>query len=132
MSVKRQWKVMKLAGLPIDEEVRKELVEGILRHKKPKISLFAWNVSSGIAEEAFFSSREAVNNWYVSQKIWEKNVIPKGIIVHTWKTNVDDILQHTANNSVRNISLTESQEIQVGISPSELHEELQQTLGNQL
>ena len=122
---------MKLAGLPIEEDVRKKLVEDILRHKKPKISLFAWNVSSGIAEEAFFSPREAVKNWYVTQKVWEKEEIPKGILVHTWKTNVENILSHTSNNSVRKIPLTESQKIQVGISPSKLHEEVQRTLENQ-
>lgn len=123
---------MKLAGLPIEEDVRKQLVADILRRKQPTINLFAWNVSSsGIAEEAFFSPRETVKNWYVSQKIWEKKNIPRGIVVHTWKTHVDEILKHTSNNSVRNISLTESKKISVGISPSELHEELQRTLENQ-
>lgn len=132
MSVKRQWKIMKLAKLPIEEEVRSKIITDILRYKHPSINMYAWKVSSsGVAEEAFFSPREAVKNWYVSQKLWEKAEIPKGIVVHTWKTQVEEILHHISDNSVRNMTLTENRKIAVAISPSELHEEVQRTLGNQ-
>jgi hypothetical protein len=123
---------MKLAKLPMEEEVRNNIVKDILHYKHPTINLYAWKVSTGgIAEEAFFSSHAAVKDWYVSQKLWEKDELPKGIVVHTWKTHVEEILHHISDNSVRNITLTENRKIEVAISPSELHEDVQRTLENQ-
>lgn len=135
MGVKRQWKVMKLRQLPIEEAVRAQLVKDIIRRKQPVVQLYAWDVHhEGVhlmAKQAFFNQQEALKNWYISKRLWEKEDPPSGVVVYAWKTNVDDITKHAKGTTLREMALPRKREMDVAILPSSIQEDIQQTLQNQ-
>lgn len=131
MGVKRQWKIQKLAGLPISEEARQQLITDIMRRKKPSITLYAWDVQGAVAKEAFFTQEAAIHDWYVKNNLWEEEDIPKGVLLYEGATSIDQLLRHSIETHVQNVELTGSQKIHVGISPSALHEDMQRTLKKQ-
>jgi hypothetical protein len=131
VGVKRQWKIQKLAGLPISEETRQQLITDIMRRKRPAITLYAWEINGNVANEAFFTQEEAIHNWYVKNKLWEQESLPKGVLLYEQTVSVDELLKHSKETHIQNIKLRDSQKIHVGISPSELHEDMQRTLQNQ-
>jgi hypothetical protein len=135
MGVKRQWKVMKLRQLPMDESVRGQLIKDIISHKHPSTQLYAWDVHHEgvhlVAKQAFFNRQEAVRNWYVTNKLWEQESPPSGIVVYAWKTDVDNIIKHAKDASVREIQLPRKREMDVAILPSSVQEDIQRTLQNQ-
>lgn len=135
MGVKRQWKVMKLRQLPIDEDVRAQLVKDIISRKCPAIQLYAWDVHHEgvhlIAKQAFFNQQQALKNWYISKRLWEKESPPAGVVVYAWKTDVDNITKHAKGASLREIALPRKREMDVAILPSSIQEDIQRTLQKQ-
>lgn len=131
MGVKRQWKIQKLAGLPISEESRQQLITDIMRRKKPSITLYAWDVRRNVAEEAFFTQEAAIHNWYVKNKLWEETDIPKGVLLYEGLISVDELIRHSNETHVQNVPFNDSLEIHVGIPPSALHGDMQRTLKKQ-
>jgi len=131
MGVKRQWKIQKLAGLPITEEARQQLITDIMRRKKPSVTLHAWDVHGGIATEAFFTQEEAIHDWYVKNNLWEKDDIPKGVLLYEGAISVDELIRHSNETHVQNVPFLGLDKIHVGISPSALHEDMQRTLKKQ-
>jgi hypothetical protein len=131
MGVKRQWKIKKLTELAIDPEVRQQLITDIMRRKSPRIRLYAWDVHTGTAKEAFFDQKNAVKNWYVNNRLWEQEECPKGVLLYEWAESIDQILKHSNETHIKNIPISSAQKIHVAISPSSLHEDMQRTLKNQ-
>ena len=125
MGVRRQWKIQRITSLPIREEVRQQLVADIMRRKQPAITLYAWDVHDGTASEAFFTQEAAIHNWYVKNNLWEKEDIPKGVLIYEAVISVDQLLQHSTETHVQNVALPDLRKIHVGISPSALHEDMQ-------
>lgn len=132
MGVKRQWKVMKLRSLAINEDTRKRLIHDIISRKKPTISLYAWDVHNGIAEEAFFVQRDALRDWYLKQRKWESETESTGVLVHHWKVDVNQLLKHVTKGRVRNAPLAETSDVDVAVMPSSLQLDIQRTLKNQV
>lgn len=128
MSVKRQWKLHKVASFPIDEDTRQQLVTDIMRRKTPSIRLYAWDIHEGIATEAFFKQQSAIYDWYTKKRLWESAELPKGVLLYEWSASVDDVLHHSKNEKVTNVPVSQEREILVGISPSTLHEDMQRIL----
>ncbi len=131
MGVKRQWKIQKLAGLPISEESRQQLITDIMRRKRPSITLYAWDVHGNRATEAFYTQEAAIHDWYVKNKLWESEDMPKGVLLYEGVISVDELIRHSNETHVQDVDLCGSLEIHVGISPSELHRDMQRTLKNQ-
>jgi hypothetical protein len=131
MGVKRQWKIQKLAGLPISEESRQQLITDIMRRKKPSITLYAWDVRGNRASEAFYTQEAAIHDWYVKNKLWENKDMPKGVLLYEGVISVDELIRHSTETHVQDVELSGSLEIHVGISPSALHRDMQRTLKNQ-
>lgn len=128
MGVKRQWKIQKLTALPIAENVRNELITDIMRRKKPSIRVYAWNVHEGVAEKAFFQQQAAIYDWYTQKKLWEAEDMPKGVLLYEWRVSVDEMLKCYKQEMILNLPVSQETEINVGISPSDLHEDMQRIL----
>lgn len=128
MGVKRQWKIQKLTALPIAEDVRNQLITDIMRRKKPNIRVYAWNVHEGVAEKAFFQKQLAVYDWYTQKKLWESDDIPKGVLLYEWTVSVDEMLKHFKQEMILNLPVSQSTKVNVGITPSSLHEDMQRIL----
>ena len=128
MGIRRQWKIVKLSQLAMDEQVRGSLIESIMRRKKAQVTMFAWSASDDYAPQAFFSEHDAVRDWYVKKRIWEEDICPSGVVLHTWKMGVDELLRCAKNGEVRNVPIPPTVEMDVGIIPSTLHEDMQRTL----
>jgi hypothetical protein len=131
MGVKRQWKIKKLTELAVTPEIRQQLVTDIMRRKSPQIRLYAWDVHTNIAEEAFFDQMSAVKNWYIQNRLWEQESCPKGVLLYEWAESIDQVLKHSDKTHIKNIPLASAQKIHVAISPSALHEDMQRTLKKQ-
>ena len=125
MAVKRQWKIMKLQSLPIHEEVRKKLIFDIISRRNPTISLYAWEVKDGIAEEAFFTQKAALRDWYLKHRKWESEAESPGVLVHNWKVTANQLLKHVVSGRVRNVLLAENGNVDVAVMPSSLKVDLQ-------
>jgi len=131
MGVKRQWKVMKLRSLSINEDIRKQLIHDIISRKNPTISLYAWNVRDDIAEEAFFAQRDALRDWYLKNRKWESETESTGVLVHHWKVDANQLLKHVSSGRVRNAPLAENADVDVAVIPSSLQLDMQRTLQKQ-
>ena len=128
MGVKRQWKVMKLRSLSINEDIRKQLIHDIISRKNPTISLYAWDVKDGIAEEAFFAQRDALRDWYLKNRKWESETESPGVLIHHWKVDANQLLKHVSSGQVRNAPLAENTDVDVAVVPSSLQLDMQRTL----
>jgi len=135
MSVKRQWRVMKLRQLSMDESVRAQLIKDIISRKHPTIQLYAWKVRHKgvnlIAEQAFFNRQEAIKDWYMAKRVWENEEPPSGVVIYAWKMCVDDIIKHADGTTLREMKLPRQREMDVVIPPSSIQEDIQRTLQNQ-
>ena len=135
MGVKKQWKVMKLRQLPMNEDTRRQLIKDIISHKQPSARLYAWDVHHEgvnlVAKQAFFNQQDTLKNWYIGNKLWEQESPPSGVVVYSWKTDVDNIVKHTKSASVREIQLPRKREMDVAILPSSTQEDIQQSLKKQ-
>jgi len=130
MSLRRQRQVLKLSELKIEPKIRQQLVEGIIRRTQRTVKLYAWKVSSpdNLAEQAFFSQRAALTDWYAENRVWEKDEPPKGVVIHEWDICADDLIPCIKGGKVLNMSLTEGARIEVATMPSDLYEDIQQAL----
>lgn len=131
MGVKRQWKIKKLSELSIQEDVRQQLITDIMRRKSPQIHLYAWDVHTNVAEEAFFDQTSAVKDWYIKNRMWEKEACPLGILLYECAVSIDTLLKHSNASHITHLPLPLAQKIHVAISPSALHEDMQRTLKKQ-
>ncbi len=134
MGVKRQWKIMKLRQLPVDESIRAQLVKDIISHKCPVTRLYAWDVYHKgvhlVAKQVFFNQQEAVKDWYISKHLWEKEFPPTGVVVYSWKTGVDDITKHAKGSVLYEMRLPRKREMDVAVLPSSVQKDIQRTLGS--
>jgi hypothetical protein len=133
MGIRRQWKIVKLSQLSTDESVRNRLIESIMRRQKAQVQLYAWdtNAACDATPRAFFSENEAVRDWYVKTRVWEEAKCPSGVVLRKWSMGVDELLQYVKEGEVRNVPIPPTVEMDVGIIPSTLHEDMQQTLKKQ-
>jgi hypothetical protein len=128
MGVKRHWKIQKLAQLPLSEETRAQLIQDIMRRKQPHVPVYAWDVSNGIAQKVFVTKNEAIKDWYVNKRIWEQEAPTCGVLLHSWKVKVDELLQNSKNTKLRNMALPEDAIMDVTVIPSSLQEDIRRTL----
>ena len=122
---------MKLRSLPIHEDTRKQLIHDIISRKNPTISLYAWDVRDGIAEEAFFAQRDALRDWYLKNRKWETEAESTGVLVHHWKVDTNQLLKHVSDGRVRKAPLAEETDVDVAVVPSALQLDMQRTLQKQ-
>ncbi len=123
---------MKLWSLPIHEDTRKQLIHDIISRRNPVISLYAWDVRDGIAEEAFFTQRDALRDWYLKNRKWESETESMGVLVHHWKVDTNQLLKHVSDGRVRKAPLAENADVDVAVIPSSLQLDMRQTLQNQM
>lgn len=128
MGVKRQWRLMKISELPLSEEVRKELIHKVMSRREASIPLYCWENKKGVAVEAFFSKHEAVKDWYIKNHLWQKEEIPKGVLLYEWVVPIKTIIEQLKDGELHAIPISEEHAITVELSLQKLHEELQQTV----
>ena len=128
MGVKRQWKIMKLQEAPMPPELRRQLIADIMKRKKTKVKLYCWEVKDKVIQEAFLSNPRAVKDWYVHNRLWEKEATNKGVLLFEYEITVDELLKHLDEGKITNILCGEIPKSVVGIFPRELHEDLRQKL----
>jgi hypothetical protein len=131
VSVRKHWAMTKLTQLEMDKDTRQQLIEGILRQSHPKIALYAWDIAEGVAAKAFFTQTDALRDWYLSNRMWESSSVPTGIVVHTWKMNVEEILRHSTKGVLCEVPQNKTAKIDVVVFPSELQEDIQRSLKKQ-
>lgn len=130
MGVRRQWKILKITQIEMDSSTRAKLIEAITRKKKTHLTLYAWDVHpiKKVAKEAFFTEQAAVKNWFIQKRLWEVQTPPSGVVLHKWVMSADDILSHIHDMKLCDVPTSLNAETSVGIVPSSLYEELQQSL----
>lgn len=131
MAVKRQWKVLRLMELPIREDVRKRLIHEIISRKNPKISVYTWKISEGTAPEVFFTQRDALKDWYLSQRVWEEADARSGTLIYEWQIDASTLVRHSKKGRIQNVPVPESHDVDVAVMPSSLKKDIQQTLQKQ-
>lgn len=131
MGVKRQWRLMKITELPLDEEVKRKVVDKIIRQRSAKLTLYCWQNENGVAPEAFFSKKDAVKNWYIKNHLWEQEDIPKGVLLYEWSISLNMVTEHIKDGKVCNVPIDKNSTLEVALSLKNLHEELKQTVQKQ-
>jgi hypothetical protein len=131
MGVKRQWKIQKITSLPISEEVRHQLITDIMRRKRPSVHVYAWDIHEGVARKAFLQQQSAVYDWYTKKRLWEVEEPPKGVLLYEWSAPVDDVLKNSGDDCICNLAVSKERKFHVGISPSDLHRDMQRILKNE-
>lgn len=131
MGVKKQWRLMKIAELPLAEDVRRELIDKVMRRRGARLALYCWENKEGVAPIAFFSKMEAVKNWYIKNHLWEQKEIPRGVLLYEWQVPLKTIIDHLKDSEITNIPIAEEHVIEVALPLSELHTDIQQTVQNQ-
>lgn len=131
MGVKRQWRLMKIAELPLAEEVKRDIIDKIIRQRDAKLTLYCWENKNSVAPEAFFSKQDAVKNWYVKNRLWEQESIPKGVLLYEWNVSLKTIVDMLKDNKLCNMPISEEHTIEVALSLQKLHEEIKQTVQKQ-
>lgn len=122
---------MKLAQVPMDTELRQRLVDALVKRKKSSIKVYCWEDKNGIAPEAFLSQSQAVTSWYVKKRLWEQEEIPRGAVVYQWEIPLDELLEFIEEKKICNIPIPKKRLMEVAILPSELHQDLRQTVQKQ-
>jgi len=122
--------VLKLSELEVDSKTRQKLIESIIRRTQRTVKLYAWKINTvdNLAEQAFFSQRAALTDWYAQNRVWEQDDPPKGVVVHEWAVCADDLVPNIKGGKVVNMALTGGAKIEVAIMPSDLYADIQQVL----
>jgi hypothetical protein len=135
MSVRRTWKITKLASIKaLTPSLRKEIIEDIVRHHPKIINLYAWDVNENIADSAFFSAKSTLGDWLRQKGAklkFENKDVPQKLVLHEWSIKATDIIRYIHEQQIRNIPVPLNH-IQFDIDiPSYIFEDILQTLKNQ-
>lgn len=125
---------MKIVELPLDEEVKRDVIDKIIRQRterSARLPLYCWKNEDGVASEAFFSKQDAVKNWYIKNRLWEQKNIPKGVLLYEWSAPLNEIIEHLKDNKIIDIPISTNSSVQVALSLQEFHEDIKQTLQKQ-
>ena len=132
--IKTGFRIKKAVDLPLDEETKKEIIKAIIkRDKNKKVKVYSWKRDSKVISEVFFSKKEAIKNWYITEKIWEQEGSEKNKILWIWEAELFPLLQYIKKAKIQNVPVEMLKECGIEIEQAlpGLTEDIKRTLKKQ-
>jgi len=108
MSVKRVWKINKIASLPLPPELREDIINHIVRRQPADIKLYAWKIKERIATQAFVTKSTLLGDWGKqcgSLLLRENKTFPSEIKIVEWNTNIYDVIPYIKEGKISKIQI---------------------------